>query len=278
MPGIYRLSIDQVLEQAKEAARLGIKAIALFPAIENDLKSADAYEAYNLDNLICRAIRAVKNIDIKIGVICDVALDPYTTHGHDGVLKDNEVDNDATIEALARQALTLAKAGVDIIAPSDMMDGRVLKIRNSLDEAFFTNINILAYAAKYNSSFYGPFRNAVNSKQNKYLCKATYQMDIRNQKEALREILHDTQEGADMIMIKPALSCLDVIFSAKQKFDLPIFAFQVSGEYSMLKFAAINEAIIYEKAMIESLISIKRAGASAIFTYGALEIAKLINN
>lgn len=276
MPGVFRQSIDQLLLTAKEAEKRGIKAIALFPSVEADLKSEDADEAYNLDNLVCRAVRTLKNADLSIGIICDVALDPYTIHGHDGVLVDGDVDNDETIEALSNQALVLAKAGVDIVAPSDMMDGRIMAIREDLDNAGFINVNILAYAAKYNSSFYGPFRDAVGSDQNKYLCKATYQMDIRNTKEAMREIEHDIEEGADMIMVKPGMPFLDIISEASQSFNAHILAYQVSGEYAMIKFAAENGALDWKKSIIESLICFKRAGASAIFTYAALEVAAML--
>jgi porphobilinogen synthase len=276
MPGVFRLSIDQVLIEAREAEKRGIKAIALFPSIAPELKSDDADEAYNLDNLICRTVRTLKNAGLSIGIICDVALDPYTLHGHDGVLVDGDVDNDQTIEALSNQALVLAKAGVDIIAPSDMMDGRIMIIREDLDEAGFQNVNILAYAAKYNSSFYGPFRDAVASNKEKYLCKASYQMDIRNVSEAMREIQQDIEEGADMIVIKPGLPCLDVISEAAHRFDAHILSYQVSGEYAMIKFAAENGALNWEKAILESLIAQKRAGASAIFSYAALEVADLL--
>ncbi len=277
MPGVFRLSIDQILITAQVAQGKGIKAIALFLSINASLKSDDADEAYNLDNLICRTIRTIKSAKIDIGIICDVALDPYTTHGHDGIVVDGDVDNDKTIEALSRQALVLAKAGVDIIAPSDMMDGRIMAIREMLEEEGFTNVNILSYAAKYNSSFYGPFRDAVGSDKNNYLCKATYQMDIRNSREALMEVDHDIAEGADMVMIKPAMPYLDIIKETSQNYNIPIFAYQVSGEYSMLKFAAQNGAMDWQKAIIESLTCIKRAGASAIVTYAAIEVADILN-
>ncbi len=276
MPGVYRQSIDQLLITTKEAASRGIKAIALFPSIEQDLKSENADEAYNLDNLVCRAIRTIKNHGIEIGISCDVALDPYTIHGHDGILIDNDVDNDRTIEALSHQALVLAKAGADIIAPSDMMDGRIMAIREKLDDNGFTNVNILSYAAKYNSSFYGPFRHALNSDKKEYLNKSTYQMDIRNIKEAMREIAQDIKEGADMIMIKPGMPYLDVIREASKRFDVHIFAYQVSGEYSMLKIASNAGALEWEKVIIESLVSFKRSGASGIFTYAALEVSEMI--
>lgn len=277
MPGVFRQSIDQVALTAKEAEKRGIKAIALFPQIDPDLKSEDADEAYNLDNLICRTVRTLKNEGLSIGIICDVALDPYTIHGHDGILIDGDVDNDQTIEALANQTLVLAKAGVDIVAPSDMMDGRIMAIREDLDNAGFINVNILAYAAKYNSSFYGPFRDAVGSNKKQYLCKATYQMDVRNKKEAMREIEHDIEEGADMVMVKPGMPFLDIISEASQSFNTHILAYQVSGEYAMIKFAAENGALNWEKSIIESLLCFKRAGASAIFTYAALEVAEILS-
>lgn len=277
MPNIFRQSIDQVVLTAKKAKEAGIQAIALFPCIDKELKNENADEAYNLDNLICRTIRTIRNDKIDIGIICDVALDPYTSHGHDGIIRDGDVHNDETIVALCDQALTLAKAGADIIAPSDMMDGRIMSIRNELDEGGFDHVNILAYAAKYNSSFYGPFREALGS-TNHSLDKATYQMDIRNIKEALLEIDHDLSEGADMIMIKPGMPFLDVIYAASTNFNTNIFAYQVSGEYSMLKFAANAGAIDWKSSILESLIAFRRAGASGIFTYAALEAAEILNN
>lgn len=276
MPGVFRQSIDQVVITAMEAEKRGIKAIALFPSIDPSLKSESADEAYNLDNLICRTVRSLKNAGLSIGIICDVALDPYTTHGHDGILIDGDVDNDQTVEALSNQALVLAKAGVDIVAPSDMMDGRIMAIREDLDENDFINVNILAYAAKYNSSFYGPFRDAVGSNKKNYLSKATYQMDVRNRSEAMREIEHDIEEGADMVMVKPGMPFLDIINEASQRFDIHVLAYQVSGEYAMLKIASENGALDWEKIMIESLICFKRAGTSAILTYAALEAAELL--
>lgn len=276
MPGVFRQSIDQVVITAMEAEKRGIKAIALFPSIDSSLKSENADEAYNLDNLICRTVRSLKNAGLTIGIICDVALDPYTTHGHDGILIDGDVDNDQTVEALSNQALVLAKAGVDIVAPSDMMDGRIMAIREDLDENDFINVNILAYAAKYNSSFYGPFRDAVGSDKKSYLSKATYQMDVRNRSEAMREIEHDIEEGADMVMVKPGMPFLDIINEASQRFDIHVLAYQVSGEYAMLKIASENGALDWEKIMIESLICFKRAGTSAILTYAALEAAELL--
>ncbi|KJW03500.1 delta-aminolevulinic acid dehydratase [Rickettsia endosymbiont of Ixodes pacificus] len=278
MPGIYRLSIDQIVETAKEAAELGINAIALFPSIDQSLKSENADEAYNLDNLICRTIRSIKNANIDIGIICDVALDPYTTHGHDGIVYHGEVDNDKSVRALCNQALVLAKAGIDIVAPSDMMDGRIGAIREYLDKEGFINVGILAYAAKYASSFYGPFREAVRSTQKNYLDKSSYQMDVRNIKEAMLEIEYDIAEGADMVMVKPGMPFLDVIREAANNFNAKIFAYQVSGEYAMLKFAAEAGAIDWERALMESLISFKRVGATGIFTYAALEVAEILKN
>lgn len=278
MPGVYRLSIDQVVLTAKEAESKGIKAIALFPCIDKKLKTESADEAYNLDNLICRTIRTLKDAGLTIGIICDVALDPYTTHGHDGIVIDNDVDNDDTIEALSDQALVLAKAGADIIAPSDMMDGRIEAIRDNLDSEGFENVNILAYAAKYASCLYGPFRSALQdkNKDGNNICKATYQMDLRNIKEAMREIEQDLDEGADMVIIKPGIHCLDIIHKASQEFNAPILAYQVSGEYSMLKLASEAGAINWEKSILESLICMRRAGASAIFSYAALEVVDLL--
>ncbi|MCC8407074.1 MAG: porphobilinogen synthase [Rickettsia endosymbiont of Ecitomorpha arachnoides] len=278
LPDIYRLSIDQVVETARKAAELGIKAIALFPCIDQSLKSENADEAYNLDNLICRTIRSIKNADIDIGIICDVALDPYTISGHDGIVHHGEVDNDRSVRALCNQALVLAKAGVDIVAPSDMMDGRIGAIREYLDKEGFINVGILAYAAKYNSSFYGLYRNAVGSTKKTYLDKSSYQLDVRNIKEAMLEIEHDIAEGADMVMVKPGMMFLDVIREAANNFNTKIFAYQITAEYAMLKFAANAGAIDWEKGLLESLISFKRAGATGIFTYAALEVAEMLGN
>ncbi len=276
LPGIFRYSIDRALIIIEEAHLFGIKMVALFPVIDKSLKSDSADEAYNQENLICKAIRSIKLNNKDIGICADVALDPYTLSGHDGIIKDDDVDNDSTIEALANQALVLAKAGADIVAPSDMMDGRINAIRQLLDTHEFSHVNILAYSAKYNSCFYGPFRDAVKSNKDQYISKATYQIDYRNGNEAMREIEQDIAEGADMIMIKPGMPYLDIITNAKQNFNVNIFAYQVSGEYAMLKYAASHNAINYEQALIESLTAFKRAGASAIFTYGALEAAKII--
>jgi porphobilinogen synthase len=277
MPGVYVLSIDEMEKEAKKAQEVGIQAIALFPQIEEELKSQDGEEAYNQENLICRAIRSIKNANIDIGIICDVALDPYTSHGHDGILEDDVIDNDATIEALQHQALALAKAGADILAPSDMMDGRIGAIRSTLEEFEFYDIPIISYSAKYASSLYSPFRDALGSTSSLGKSdKKTYQMDYRNAREAIREVELDIAEGADIILIKPALVYQDVIKEVSQKFNIPIFAYHVSGEYAMLKFAALAGAIDYDSALIETLTSLKRCGAKAIFTYAAIDAAKIL--
>ena len=278
MPEVYRYSIDKLLEQAKIARDLGIKAIALFPATPQELKSLDAREAFNPDNLICRAVQLIKQELPDLGIICDVALDPYTTHGHDGIIINDKIDNDATIEVLCQQAIAQAKAGCDIVAPSDMMDGRVGAIRTTLDNNNLQDISLLAYAAKYASAFYGPFRDAVGSNANLGKSdKRTYQMDYRNRKEAIKEVALDIAEGADIIMVKPALAYLDIIRDIAEEFSTPIFAYQVSGEYAMLKAAAENGWLDFGNTMFESLIACKRAGASAILTYAAIEVAKRIN-
>lgn len=271
LPNVARLSIDLAIKEIAEACKLGIKAIALFPCVDQSLKDEKAIEAYNIDNLICRAIREIKKHNLNITIIADVALDPYTSHGHDGIIENLDVHNDKTIEALKMQSLTLAKAGADIIAPSDMMDGRIGEIRGYLDKENFENITILSYSAKYASSLYNPFRDAVGS--NLIGNKKTYQMDYRNAKEALREIALDINEGADLIMIKPAITNLDIIYRASSNFDIPIFAYQVSGEYAMLKAASNQGFLIWQDSIIESLTTIKRAGANAIFSYAALEVA-----
>jgi len=279
LPSVKRYSIDTVVKKIEEVKNLNIPAVALFPYVEKKLKTFDGKEALNKNNLICRTIREVKKNFPEIGLICDVALDPYTTHGHDGILKKNYIANDETIEVLSQQALIQAEAGADIIAPSDMMDGRIGVIRDRLDNEGFGKTIILSYAAKFASNFYGPFRDAVGS--SKALCKTdkkTYQMDYKNSDEAIREVAMDINEGADMVMIKPALPYLDVISKIKQKFNIPIFAYQVSGEFSMLKFGEKEKIIDYEKCLHESLIAIKRSGASAIFCYGAIDIAKNLKN
>lgn len=276
MPGVSRLSIDLVVKKLKEAQKLGINSCMLFPVVDQKLKSENGKEALNKNNLICRAISEIKNHIPDFGVICDVALDPYTTSGHDGIVdKNGYVLNDETVEILCRQALLQAAAGCDSVAPSDMMDGRVGEIRKSLDGSGFVNISIISYSAKYASNFYSPFRDAVGSASNlKKSDKKTYQMDFRNRNEAMRKIEVDISEGADAIIVKPAMSYLDVILDASQNFNIPIFAYQVSGEYAMLKCAAQNGFADFDKIFHESLISIKRAGANAIITYGAIEFVK----
>ena len=279
LPSLKRYSIDTVLKKIEEIKNLNIPAVALFPYIKKTLKTFDGKEAVNKNNLICRAIREIKKNFPEIGLICDVALDPYTSHGHDGILKKNYIANDETIEALSQQALIQAEAGADIIAPSDMMDGRIGVIRDRLDNEGFSKTIILSYAAKFASNFYGPFRDAIgSSKALGKTNKKTYQMDFKNSDEAIREVAMDINEGADMVMIKPALPYLDVISKIKQKFNIPIFAYQVSGEFSMLKFAEKEKVIDYKKCLYESLIAIKRSGASAIFCYGAIDIAKILKN
>ena len=274
MPGVERLSIDLACARAAEAAELGIPALALFPAIAADLKSPDGAEALRVDNLVGRAIQRIKRDVPNIGLIADVALDPYTTHGHDGLLIDGEIANDATIEVLCRQALAEAEAGVDIVAPSDMMDGRIGAIREALDEAGYTQVQILSYAAKYASIFYGPFRDALSTRGLLKGDKRTYQMDPANSDEALREVELDIAEGADMVMVKPGLPYLDIIARVKEAFGMPTFAYQVSGEYAMLRFAAAAGAFDYEPALMENLLAFRRAGADAVLTYGALEAAR----
>jgi porphobilinogen synthase len=274
IPGVYRYSLDLIKEPIQKAVQLGIPAIALFPCVDTKQKTDNAKEAYNSDNLICRTIEAIKKMNKPVGVICDVALDPYTTHGQDGLIKRDRVDNDATLKALCKQALTQAQAGCDIVSPSDMMDGRVGAIRKALDEKGFQHVAILAYTAKYASAFYGPFRDAIGSKQ--ALGKAdkrTYQMNPANSDEAVKEALLDITEGADMIMVKPGMPYLDIIQKVSGISNTPVFAYQVSGEYAMLKAAANNGWLDFEATMIESLIALKRAGASAILTYAAPEVA-----
>lgn len=280
MPGVYRLSIDLLIEEAKRAHALGIPAIALFPVISDDKKTAMAEEAYNADNLICRATRALKDVGLDIGIICDVALDPFTSHGQDGLLHvSGDVDNDPTIDVLCRQAVVQARAGCDIIAPSDMMDGRVAAIRDALDEAGFPEVAILSYAAKYASCFYGPFRDAVGSAMNLgKQGKRTYQMDAPNSDEALREVALDLEEGADMVMVKPGMPYLDIISRVRHNFNVPVFAYQVSGEYAMLRAASEKGWLNWQQAILESLISFKRAGATGIFTYAALEVAEYLRD
>ncbi|HEY3637337.1 MAG TPA: porphobilinogen synthase [Rhizomicrobium sp.] len=278
MPGVERLTIDRAVLAAQEAARLRIPALALFPSTESHLKSEDGREALNPSNLVCRAVRAIKQGVPEIGLLCDVALDPYTTHGHDGVLVDGYVANDETVEILARQAVIQAEAGCDIVAPSDMMDGRVAAIRAALDSHGFSNTLIMAYAAKYASAFYGPFREAIGSAKALTGDKRSYQMDPANSDEALREVALDIAEGADMVMIKPGMPYLDVLRRVKETFGVPAFAYQVSGEYAMLMAAAERGWLDRDRAMLESLIAFKRAGASGILTYFARDAARLLGN
>jgi len=276
LPDVSRLSIDLIVKKAKEAQKLGIPALMLFPVLDQKLKTSNGKEAINSKNLMCRAIYEIKNAVPEIGVITDVALDPYTTHGHDGIVDENGyVENDATIEILCQQALVQAQAGCDIIAPSDMMDGRIGIIRDALDDQGFSDVAIMSYAVKYASSFYGPFRHAVGSVNNlKKSDKKTYQMDFRNSQEALREVALDVAEGADMIIVKPGMPYLDVVSQVSQNFKLPVIAYQVSGEYAMLKFAAEKGAFDFDAAFYESLMAFKRAGVIAVISYGAIEAAK----
>lgn len=278
MPGVMRYSIDRLIEAVRSAKELGIPAIAIFPYIPSQLRDAIGTVATQPNNLVCQAIEKVKAAHPEIGIQCDVALDPFTSHGHDGLLGDDgQILNDETIEILCQQALIQAKAGCDIISPSDMMDGRVGAIRNALDTQNFTDVQIMSYAAKYSSGFYGPFRDALGSNNTlASASKSTYQMDSRNTDEALREIELDISEGADMIMVKPGLAYLDIIYRAKQAFGMPTFGYQVSGEYSMIKAASLNGWLENDQCMMESLIAFKRAGANGILTYFAIEAAKLL--
>jgi len=279
MPGVERLSIDLLTLAVKEARDLGIPAIALFPATPANLKTQDGEEAFNPENLVCRTIRAIKSAVPDIGIICDVALDPYTSHGQDGLVRNGVVVNDETVEVLCKQSVVQARAGCDVIAPSDMMDGRVGAIRKALDNAGFSHVAILSYAAKYASAFYGPFRDAVGSANNLGKSdKKTYQMDPSNSSEALREVALDIAEGADMVMVKPGMPYLDVVARVKDAFKVPTFAYQVSGEYAMLCAAAANGWLDREKVILESLLSFKRAGADGVLTYFAMEAAKLLKH
>ena len=276
MPEIKRFSIDSSLKEIEDIIKSGVNTVAIFPVIDPDNKDDQGSEAIKSDNFISSTIRKIKEEFPDIILIADVALDPYTTHGHDGIIKNDYVDNDATIEVLVKQSLVLANAGADIIAPSDMMDGRIKSIRSALEKAEFKDTILLSYAAKYNSKFYGPFRDAVDSASNLgKSSKETYQMNINNRNEAMHEVAMDISEGADIVMVKPAMPYLDVIQSIKQKFMIPTFAYQVSGEYSMIKLA-VNNGWLDKDVMLESLISIKRSGADAILTYAAKEISKEI--
>jgi porphobilinogen synthase len=275
MPGVHRYSIDSLVEAVAEAESLGIPAVAIFPVTPLDRKTPGGEESFNPDNLVCRAVRAVKAATSNIGIICDVALDPFTTHGQDGLLVDGEVLNDETISVLCKQAVTQADAGCDIIAPSDMMDGRIGAIRDALDAAGHTQVQILAYSAKYASAFYGPFRDAVGSKS--ALAggdKRTYQQDPANTDEAVREVALDIAEGADMVMVKPGMPYLDVVRRVKDAFAVPTYAYQVSGEYAMLHAAGANGWLDTDKVVMESLLAFKRAGADGILTYAAVDVAR----
>jgi porphobilinogen synthase len=275
LPGVARYSIDRLVEMAGEAASLGIPMLAVFPSTDPALKTDDGREAANPDNLVCRAVRAVKDAHPAIGIMCDVALDPFTTHGHDGLLRDGYVVNDETLDVLCRQAVVQAQAGCDVIAPSDMMDGRIGAIRRTLDGEGFENIAIMAYAAKYASALYGPFRDAVGSAPNLGGGdKKTYQMDPANSDEALREVALDIGEGADMVMVKPGLFYLDIVRRVKDAFAMPTFAYQVSGEYAMLRGAGERGWVDGERVMDEALLAFKRAGANGILTYAALDTAR----
>ena len=276
MPGINRLTLETLRDAAIEARDLGIPAIALFPHIDPAKKDEAGSEALNPDGLIPQAIKVIKQAAPEIGVICDVALDPFTTHGHDGVLRDGVILNDATVDALIQQALVQSRAGCDVIAPSDMMDGRIGAIRMALEENGFTDTLILSYAAKYASGFYGPYREAIGSATALIGDKQTYQMDAANTEEALREVELDLEEGADMVMVKPGLPYLDIVKSVSETFGVPTFAFQVSGEYAMIEAAAANGWIDGERVMLESLMAFKRAGASGIVTYFAPRAARLL--
>ncbi|MFY8155484.1 MAG: porphobilinogen synthase, partial [Rhabdaerophilum sp.] len=276
MPGVNRYSVDQAVEQAREAASLGIPALALFPNTPSHLRDETGSEALNPDNLMCRAIRAIKAAVPEIGIITDVALDPYTSHGHDGLVAEGRILNDETVAVLVRQALIQADAGADVIAPSDMMDGRVAAIREALDAAGFADVSIMAYAAKYASAFYGPFRDAVGSSGTLKGDKKTYQMDPANAAEALREVELDLAEGADYVMVKPGMPYLDIITRVKEHFGVPTFAYQVSGEYAMIMAAAERGMLDGEKAMLETLLAFKRAGCDGILTYFAPRAARLL--
>jgi porphobilinogen synthase len=276
MPGVDRISVDLAVAAAREAVALGIPAIALFPYTDPKLRSEDGREAFNADNLVCRATRAIRKAKVDVGILLDVALDPYTSHGHDGLMVGGEIVNDETLQALVRQSLVQAEAGCDIIAPSDMMDGRVGAIRKALEAHGHCNVQIMAYAAKYASAFYGPFRDAVGSAATLKGDKRTYQMDPANGDEALREVALDIAEGADMVMVKPGMPYLDIVRRVKDTFGVPTFAYQVSGEYAMLSAAAQNGWLEGDKVMLESLLAFKRAGADGVLSYFAPRAAKLL--
>jgi porphobilinogen synthase len=277
MPGIDRLSVDLLVEATRRARDLGIPAIAIFPEVDARRKTPDAREAYNPDNLVCRAIAAVKKAVPDIGVICDVALDPFNSDGHDGIVRRGEILNDESVEVMVKQALVQSEAGADVQAPSDMMDGRIGAFRKALDEAGFQHVQIMSYAAKYASSFYNPFRDAIGSIGALKGDKKTYQMDPANSDEALREVGHDIAEGADMVMVKPGLPYLDIVRRVKDAFGVPTYAYQVSGEYAMLRGAADRGWLVWDKVLLETLACFKRAGCDGILTYGAIDAAKLLS-
>jgi len=275
LPGVARLSISQLVKEVGRAKSFGIPLVAVFPVIDPALKTDEAEEAYNADNLICRAVATIKETHHGIGIMCDVALDPFTSHGHDGLLRDGYIVNDETLEILCKQAVVQARSGCDVIAPSDMMDGRVGAIRAALDAEGFENVRIMSYAAKYASGLYSPFRDAVGSAPNlNGASKNTYQMDPANSDEALREVALDIEEGADMLMVKPGLFYLDILQRIKEKFSMPTFAYQVSGEYAMLKVASQQGLFDGEQVLSEALLAFKRAGANGILTYAALDTAE----
>ena len=277
MPNIFRYSPDKVLGVVEQIVSLGIPAIALFPNIENSVKDETGSLAFNSKNLICETVKLIKSEFPNLGIICDVALDPYTDHGHDGLLINGEIDNDKTIEVLVKQSLVQAEAGCDAVAPSDMMDGRVSAIRHALDDNGYQGTQIISYAAKYASSFYGPFRDAIGSNKLKNLIdKTSYQMNPANSDEAMREISLDINEGADMIIIKPGMPYLDIIYRAKEEFNFPLLAYQVSGEYSMIYYSSNKGYMDYKKAVLESLVCFKRAGACGILSYFSLDAAKVL--
>lgn len=278
LPGVQRLSVNALVEEARKAADLGIPALAIFPNISAELKTEDAREAANPKGLVPEAVRAIKKAVPNIGVIVDVALDPYTTHGHDGLMEGDIILNDPTVEALSEVGVMLAKAGADIVAPSDMMDGRIGAVRDALDEAGHVDVAIMSYAAKFASGFYGPYRDAIGTSAALKGDKRTYQMNPANLDVALREVELDIAEGADMIMVKPGMPYLDVISAIRAEFSRPTFAFQVSGEYAMMKAAGANGWLDYDRIMMESLLSFKRAGCDGILTYAALDVAKQLNS
>ena len=273
MPDVYRYSIKELYKVVERACKLKIPLIALFPYTNTKKKNELGTEALNENNLICKAVKSLKKeFKNDIGIMCDVALDPYTSHGHDGILKNKTIDNDLTIEVLIKQSILQAEMGCDIIAPSDMMDGRIGKIRKALDKKGFTNTQVVSYAVKYASNFYGPFRDAVGSKSKLKGDKKTYQMDFKNSTEAMREVALDIKEGADIVIVKPGMPYLDIIKTVKDNFKIPIFSYQVSGEFSLIK-NGINKGIIKQDAIMESLVSLKRAGSNAIISYFSLEVA-----